>query len=226
MVRGKSALDFLIKNVNNLEKELSEIEQVKTSYLHPLKRMAKEQRRNELVEKLNAAKKRLALTVQNSAIEQVIPAGADGEIAVQTSAFAAKRNRALRFFTDEVDDLKAEVAKFEKIKAATFNPVKRVALEQKIWETNQQLIAAKKRLEMAEQNSGVQQQERVYEEYEKKKQATVEKVESLTKEIADKERDSSLEVRKAATEALVNAVKSLVQRKTAPTQPESTESTK
>ena len=226
IVRGKSALDFLIKNVNHLEKELSEIEQVKTSYLHPLKRMAKEQRRTELTEKLNAAKKRLALAVASSAVDQVSHEGVDAEIASQTSDLAAKRNRAMRFFTGEVDDLKEEAAKLEKNKAVTFNPVKRVALEQKIWETTQKLNAAKKRLELAEQNSAAQQQEKIYDEYEKKKQATVEKLGSLEKEIAINERDGSLEVRQAATEALANAVKSLVQRKTAPTQPAPTESTK
>ena len=68
VVKGKSAIDYFIHNVQQIEAELAEVEQIKTSYRHPLKKMAKDQKLAELTQKLNAAKKRLALAVGNSAV--------------------------------------------------------------------------------------------------------------------------------------------------------------
>jgi len=225
VVRGKSALDFLINNVNHLKKELAEIENIKTSYLHPLKRIARDQRRTEVIEKLNGAKKRLALAVQNSAVEQMGADKGSGELDAQSSDLGDKRKIALGFFTKEIGDLKEEIAKLEKIRATTFNPIRKVALEQKIWEINQNLTTAKNRLELAEQNSatGACEQARLYDDYEKKKQAAIGTVETLEKEIARSEEDKSIETRRAAAEALAYAVKARVQRKTAPIPPDSTE---
>lgn len=219
VVRGKSAIDFLINNVNHLQKEFAEIEKIKTSYLHPLKKKARDQRRTEVIEKLDAAKKRLALAARSAAV-QTLQAGADTDFAAQNGDLAAKRKSALDFFTNEIDALKGEIAKLEKEKTHTYNPVKKVALEQKIWETAQKLNAAKKRLDLAGQSTGFSEQEMLRDEYDKKKQVAAGKVDSLEKEIASNEKDNSLGVRQAATDALADAVKSLVQRKTAPTQPD------
>jgi len=41
-------LTFLIKNVQNLEAEIAETEKTKVNYLHPSKRLAKEQKLTEL----------------------------------------------------------------------------------------------------------------------------------------------------------------------------------
>ena len=99
----------------------------------------------------------------------------------------------------------------------TFNPLKKIAKEQKRMQVTEKLNAAKQRLALAVQNSGVEQK-RIRDEYEKKKQATIMKMQSLEKEIASKETDGSLEARQVATNALANAVKSLIQRKTVPSQ--------
>ena len=48
----------------------------------------------------------------------------------------------------------------------------------------------------------------------------------MEKEIADNEKDGSFLVRQEAAEALAEAVKMLVQRKTAPTQPDLAENAK
>lgn len=61
------------------------------------------------------------------------------------------------------------------------------------------------------------EQQRIRDEYQKKKQTTLKKVQTLEKEIATKRTDNSVEARKAATKALANAVKSLIQRNTEPT---------
>ncbi len=217
VVRGKSAIDYLIRNVQNLEKELAEVEQTKTSYRHPLKKMAKEQKQAELTQKLNAAKKRLALAVGNSSVDQGKVGDIDAEYGAQTKELEEKRKTAIDFLTKNVHDLEEELAKINAIQASNLHPLKKMAKEQRQMEVTEKLNAAKKRLELAEQNSGAEQ-EKLHAEYEKKKQATMGKMQSLEKDIANKTTDGSLEARKAATKALANAVKSIVQRKTVPSQ--------
>ena len=93
VVKGKDAIDYLTRNVQQLEAELAEVAQIKTSYRHPLQKMAKDQKQSELTQKLNAAKKRLALAVGNSSVDQGKAGDIDAEYAVQTQELADKRIR-------------------------------------------------------------------------------------------------------------------------------------
>jgi hypothetical protein len=215
VVKGKSAIDYLTRNVQQLEAELTEVAQIKVSFRHPLQKLAKDQKLSELTQKLNAAKKRLALAVGTSSVDQGKAGGIDSEYAAQTQELADKRKSALDILSKEVQELEAKLAEIEKIK--TSNPITKTAIAQKRFDTTQKLIAAKKRLELAEQNSNTEQ-EKLKAEYEKKKQATLGKMQNIEKEIATKAVDNSAEVRKAATNALANAVKSLIQRKAVPSQ--------
>jgi len=213
VVKGKSAIDFLIKNVQNLEAEIAETEKIKVSYLHPLKKIAKEQKLTELSYKLSEAKKRLALAVQNAAVEPVQSGDIDADYAAQIKELEAKRQSAIDFLTKGVRDLEEELYKLEEIK--TNNPFKKFSLEQKQAELRQKIDVAKDRLTLAEKSSNAEM-EKLREEYERKKQATASKLQSLENEIKIKAVDNSAEARKAATKALANAVKALVQRQTSP----------
>jgi hypothetical protein len=213
VVKGKSAIDYLIRSVQLLEDELAEVEQIKTSYRHPLKKLAKEQKQAELTQKLNAAKKRLALAVGTSSVDKGKLGDVDAEYAAQTKELADKRKSAIDFLNKNVQDLSEELAEFKKIKTSSLHFIKKVAQEEKLVELTQKLNDAKKRLELAEQNSGVEQ-EQLNAEYEKKKQATSAAMQTLEKDIAKKEIDDSSEARKAASKALANAVKALIERKT------------
>jgi len=219
VVRGKSAIDYLIRNVQHLEEELAEVELIKTSYLHPLKKLAKEQKQAELTQKLNAAKKRLALAVGNSSVDQGKVGDIDAEYEAQTKELADKRKAAIDFLTKNVHDLEEDLVKnsYSWIKTSNLHPLKKMAKEQKQLEITEKMNAAIKRLEIAEQNSGTEQ-EKLRVEYEKNKQATVGKMQSIEKDIATKAIDGSLAARQAAVKALANAVKSLIQRKTVPSQ--------
>jgi hypothetical protein len=163
---------------------------------------------SELTQKLNAAKKRLALAVGTSSVDHG-KGDLDSEYAAQTQELAEKRKSAIGILTQEVKGLEEELLQVERTK--TFNTIKKA---QQRFETTQKLLAAKKRLELAEQNSNAEQ-ERLKAEYEKKKQAALGKVQTLEQDIATKAVDNSAEVRKQATLALADAVKVLVARKTA-----------
>jgi len=216
VLKGKSSIDHLIRNVQLLEAELAEVDQIKTSYLHPLKKLAKEQKQAELTQKLNASKKRLALAVGNSSVDKGKVGDIDAEYASQSMELAEKRKNAIDFLSKNVADLEEELAEIKKIKTSNLNFLKKVAQEQKQLEIIQRLNYAKQRLRLAEQNSGYEQ-EKLNEEYEKKKKVMMGKMQNLEKQIATNAVDDSSEARQAASNALAKAVKSLIERKKAPT---------
>jgi hypothetical protein len=211
-VRGKSAMDFLIRNVQRLEEELEKINQIKTR--NPLKRLAKEQKRHTVTQKLKAAKNRLAVAMQKSENEQEKLGEIDAKYAAQTKRPDAKEETSMGILTQDVQLLEEELEKINQTK--TLNPIKRMAKEQQLLEVTEKLNTAKQKLALATEKSEVEQQ-RIREEYQKKKQTTIKKVQTLEKEIATKRTDNSVAARKAATKALANAVKSLIQRNTEPT---------
>jgi hypothetical protein len=56
------------------------------------------------------------------------------------------------------------------------------------------------------------EQEKLHDEYEKNKTEVIEQVRSLEKKIRDLDNDNSVEDRRAACEAIINAVKGLAPR--------------
>jgi hypothetical protein len=212
-VRGKSAIDFLIKNVQRLEEELEKLEQIKT--LNPIKRITIKQKRNNVTQKLRAAKRRVALTMQKSAGEQEKLEMMDDEQATQTSDLEVDKS-SMDELIKEIQQLEEKLAKIQKKK--TLNPIKRIAQEQELSEVTEKLDIAKQKLALAAQKSEIEQK-RIQEEYEQKKKTTINNVQNLEKEIETKKVDNSLEARKATTKALANAVKSLIQRNNEPKSP-------
>ena len=92
-------------------------------------------------------------------------------------------------------------------------PSRKSLFSSKSSKLEQKLFDAKKRLQLAEQNSSYEI-EQLRAEFEKKKQAAMGNVQTLEKDIATKAVDNSAGVRKEAAKALVDAVKSLAQKKT------------
>jgi hypothetical protein len=140
----------------------------------------------------------------------------DAQYVTQTRDLAAKRNNDIERLTKNVHTLEDDLAKIGQLKTSFFGFTKK-AKAKKTSDVTKKLVATKAELELAVQNFAVEQ-EKLHDEYEKKKQTTIEKVQSLENEIAAIETDGSIETRKAAAAALVNAVNALLQRKTVPPQ--------
>ena len=213
VVREKNAIDCLIRNIHALEQGLAEVEQKKISYLHPLQKLARNQKQDELAQKLESEKKRLALAVGTSAVKAKI-GEVDAEYAAQTGTLEEKRKIALTLLLKNMRRLEKELNATYEFK--TFNPVTKLANEQRKYEVAWRLEEAKNMFKLAEQNSSVEM-EKLQAEYEKKKQVALAGVPTLEKDIVAKEADTSAEVRKKAVVELAEAVKALAQRKT--TQP-------
>jgi hypothetical protein len=163
-----------------------------------------ERRRAEVV--LEKATRRLA--DQNNLLVQI-----DTEYVSATHKLASKRNSEIKRLTRRVHDFEEELEETSQMKVSIFSPFARRAKSHETAETTRKLDAVKSELESAVKAFKVEQ-EKLHDEYEKRKQTVTEQVRSLEKNIEGLDTDSSLEDRQFACEELVNAVKALLQRKT------------
>jgi hypothetical protein len=155
---------------------------------------------------LEKATRRLA--DQNHLLVQI-----DTEYASATHKLASKRNSEIQRLTRRVHDFEEELEEASRMKASIFSPFSKKAKAQREAEATRKLNSAKSELESVVHSFTIKQ-EKLHDEYEKRKQVVIEKVRSLEKEVEKLEMDGSLEVRRAACETLVNAVNALLQRKT------------
>jgi hypothetical protein len=137
----------------------------------------------------------------------------------------AKRKVAMDLLNKEVDQLANQIATLKVTK--TSNPIKKVSMQNQVFDLEVKLFNAKKRQQLAEQSSSDEMQ-KLKEEYEKKKKDALGNVQTLEKDIATKAVDNSAGVRKDTAAALAKAVKELSEKKLAtpltnPANPASTE---
>ncbi len=137
----------------------------------------------------------------------------DAQYASQTRELVQKRNCDIERLTKGVHDFEEELAKVVRLKTSFFGFTKK-AKANKEAEITQKLNVAKNELELAIENFAIEQ-EKLHDEYEKKKQAAIAKVQVLEKEIANMETDDSVEIRQATCGALINSVNTFLQRKPA-----------
>jgi len=210
--KGASNIEALMHSMASIEKELAEAEAIKVSYLHPMQLMAKDQKVNELRQKLNSAKKRLALAIGSSSTETGKAGDTESQFEAQLKMLEAKRKVAMDLLNKEVDELANQIASLKITK--TSNPIKKVTLQNQVFDLEVKLFNAKKRQQLAEQSSS-DEIKKLREEYEQKKKEALGKVATLEKDIATKAVDNSAGVRKDAAAALAKAVKELSDKKLA-----------
>ena len=163
-----------------------------------------ERRREEVV--LEKATRRLAY--QNNLLVQI-----DTEYVSATHKLASKRNSEIKRLTRRVHDFEEELEEASQMKVSIFSPFARRTKSHETAEVTRKLDAVKSELESVVTAFKVEQ-EKLHDEYEKRKQPVTEQVRSLEKNIEGLDTDSSLEDRQFACEELVNALKALLQRKT------------
>lgn len=164
-----------------------------------------ERRREETV--FVEATRRLA--DQNHHLVQI-----DREYATATRELASKRNGEIKRLTRRVHDFEEELDDISLMKTG-INPFARRAKSQKTAEITQKLDFTKSELESVVKTFEVEQ-EKLHDEYEKRKQVNIKQVRNLEKEVEHLDTDGSAEDRHDASKALVNAVKALFQRKKSP----------
>lgn len=135
----------------------------------------------------------------------------DKDYAEKTRELSNKRNSDVQRLTRQISELEEDVASQEEIKISFFKPLARKKAAQKLEQTRQELKSAKNELEVTLQTFTAEQ-EKMHDNYEKKKQEITEKIEGLQKELEKLEVDTSIEARQKACNALANAVIALANR--------------
>jgi uncharacterized membrane protein len=121
-------------------------------------------------------------------------------------------NSEIKRLTRRVHDFEEELEEINQMKTSVFSPFARRAKSQRRNDVTRRLDAAKSELDSVLKAFEVDQ-EKLHDEYEKRKQTVIEQVRSLEKKIVGLETDGSVEDRKFVCEELVNAVNALMQRK-------------
>jgi DNA repair exonuclease SbcCD ATPase subunit len=135
----------------------------------------------------------------------------DKEYAEKTRELSNNRNSEVQRLTRCIHELEDDVANQEEIKISFFKPIARKKAAEKLAQTRHSLTSAKNELEVALQ-SFTADQEKLHDNYEKKKQEITERVESLRKELEKLETDISKVARQTASTNLANAINALMQR--------------
>jgi hypothetical protein len=117
----------------------------------------------------------------------------------------------MKRLSSSIDGLKEELDRIAQIKTGIFRRVSEKAKAQKMAEATQRLNSEQEKLASATQRFTAEK-ERLREEYEKKKQPIMGQMNDQQKEVEILEVDGSLETRRAACEALINAVDGLLRR--------------
>ena len=138
----------------------------------------------------------------------------EGEYATRTREIEGRKNSEITRLQGNITECKKELDALAKVKAGLFRAMSKKAKAQKEAELTQKLNDAQSKLEAATQNAA-DEQERLRNDYEKRKQLVTEQIGKLQKEAEAPEVDGSLDNRRVACEALANAVNALLQRKAA-----------
>lgn len=175
----------------------------RTQILADVESQLEERRRKEVTlgETITSLSKNKTLLER---IEKEYAAGAR-EIEERKNRDIKRLNRDIAVFRGELDDL-------AKVKAGLFRAMSKKAKAQKEAEITQRLNDAQSALESAVPNSAAEQ-ERLRNEYEKRKHLATARIAQLQKEVKDADVDGSLADRQAACEALANAVNAFLKRK-------------
>ncbi len=138
----------------------------------------------------------------------------DAEYANKTRELSIKRNSDVQRLTTKVNNLEGQLEEEKENRDRIFNPIKRRRLSQKINQTQSEITAAKNELEVTLQNFRLEQ-EKLHDDYEKRKHDITVKIEALQKEVDKLETDTSKEDRQTACSSLADSVTALYQRITA-----------
>ena len=131
----------------------------------------------------------------------------------RTSEIKRQKNSETKRMYNNINSLREELDNIVRIKTGLFRGISKKDREQKEIETTQELNTEQRELELAMLDF-TEIQERLRDEYERKRQPVIEQIRDCQKKIEILETDGSREDRWFACEALVDSVNTLLQRKT------------
>jgi chromosome segregation ATPase len=136
---------------------------------------------------------------------------ADKEYAEKTRELSNKRNAEVQRLSSKIRELEEDVAQQQEIKISFYKFKEKKRAAEKLAQTTQNLKDTKNELEVALQ-SFTAEQEKLHDNYEKRKQELNENSDRLHKELEKLETDTSTEARQKACSALADSVNALLKR--------------
>jgi chemotaxis protein histidine kinase CheA len=168
-------------------------------------RRAKEASNDETVRKLDRS-----LLEAKSILAQT-----DREYAAKISEVAAQREQAMKPVASNLGRLRQELVRIGRMRAGFLREISKKAKAQKTSEATQKLDKTKRELVAIEQSFAAEQR-KLQEEHERRRRQILKQIADYEKELENLENgtkaDDAMNARRAACDALVNAVNSLVQR--------------
>ena len=135
------------------------------------------------------------------------------EYATRAREIKGRKNSEIKRLYRDIDSLRGELDEIVRMKTGLLRGISKKDREQREAEKTQELNTRQRELELAMMDFTTAQ-ERLRDEYERKRQPVIEQTRDRQKKIENLETDGSLEDRWFACEALVDAVNALLQRKT------------
>jgi len=167
-------------------------------------RLQLEERRREEVSRDEAIK---SLSENRILLERI-----EEEHATRMKEIEGRKDSEIKGLTSNVEVLREELDRIARMKTGIFRAVSKKSRAQKEAEATRRLKTAEGDLRLAVRRF-TDEQERLRDEYERRKQPVIEQIRDLQKRIKNQEFDHSLEDRRAACESLANAVNVLLERK-------------
>lgn len=133
------------------------------------------------------------------------------EHTAEMRGFKGRKDSEIKHLSSNVEGVREELDRITRMKTGIFRAFSKKTKAQKEAEATQRLNSAQVKLASAAQNFATEQ-EKIRDEYGKRKQFVMGQIQEYQKEIEYQEIDGSLEARRAACEALTDAVNALVQR--------------
>ena len=147
-----------------------------------------------------------ALAENNHLIVEV-----DQEYAEKTRENSNKRNAEVQRLSNKIHQLEDDLSVQQEIKIGFFKFNEKKRAQQKLNQLTNDLSASKSELEVT-LASFTAEQEKLHDNYQKRKQELSENSDRLHKELEKLETDTSIEARQTVCNTLANAVKTLLQR--------------
>jgi hypothetical protein len=135
----------------------------------------------------------------------------DKEYAEKTRERSFKRNADVQRLSSKIRDLEDQLATQQEIKISFYKLGAKRKASKQVAQTQLELKSTKNELQVTLENFTAEQ-EKMHDNYEKRKQELMEKSDHLHKELEKLETDVSSEPRLTAANALVNAINALIQR--------------
>lgn len=205
--------DWLI-NVKEVVSEFETSEAVNTDELFVKQRQQTLAKLEAEFAKLKEEESKLNQAVRELADNNHLLVETDADYAAKTRELGSRKDAEIQRLTLDVQKHESELEQVKRMKTRFFGFTKK-AKAQKETEARSKLEAVKTKLESAIQEFKVEQ-EKLHDDYEKKKRGITEHVQQLEKEVEKLETDNSVTIRREACEGLSNTVHSLLDRQPLP----------